>query len=126
MWIITLLILFIRNGYYYEQPACREVERTNKSVVQVAYETIPTNEVEAYVLQEMGNSGILLCRCESGCRANAVSSTGRYKGVFQYSDSTWNSNCTGDIFDYKAQTDCTKRLIEEGQIGKWPHCGRYF
>lgn len=103
---------------YEEQPTPnpkREVNFTEVGEVQSYIKEVFTEE-DAY------SWAYYVARCESNFNPNAVSSTGKYKGVFQYSDETFRSNCTGNIFDYKAQIDCTYKLYLRGELTRWPVC----
>ena len=69
-----------------------------------------------------------LAQCESGGRATAVSGTGRYHGLYQFSVATWQavggtglpSQATPDEQTYRAQL-----LYNKAGAGQWPHCGRH-
>ncbi|RFU22783.1 resuscitation-promoting factor [Geodermatophilus marinus] len=67
-----------------------------------------------------------LAQCESGGRPNAVSSTGKYRGMYQFSQATWNSvGGTGDPAAASAdeQTYRAQLLYQRSGAGQWPHCG---
>ncbi|RZU34436.1 resuscitation-promoting factor [Blastococcus saxobsidens] len=67
-----------------------------------------------------------LANCESGGRPNAVSSTGKYRGMYQFSTSTWASvGGTGDPAAASAdeQTYRAQQLYDRSGAGQWPHCG---
>ena len=67
-----------------------------------------------------------LARCESGGRPDAVSSTGKYRGMYQFSQGTWNAvGGTGDPAAASAeeQTRRAQILYERSGAGQWPHCG---
>ena len=69
-----------------------------------------------------------LARCESGGNPRAVSSTGKYRGLYQFSMSTWQSvGGQGDPIDNSAgeQTYRAKILYNRSGAGQWPHCGKY-
>ena len=67
-----------------------------------------------------------LAQCESGGRPNAVSSTGKYHGLYQFSVATWQavggaglpSQASPDEQTYRAQL-----LYQRSGAGQWPHCG---
>jgi resuscitation-promoting factor RpfB len=67
-----------------------------------------------------------LAACESGGRPNAVSGTGKYHGLYQFSVGTWQavggtglpSAATADEQTYRAQL-----LYQRSGAGQWPHCG---
>ena len=67
-----------------------------------------------------------LADCESGGNPSAVSGTGKYRGMYQFSQTTWNSvGGEGDPADASAaeQTLRAQMLYERGGAGQWPHCG---
>ncbi len=69
-----------------------------------------------------------LARCESGGNPRAVSSTGKYRGLYQFSLATWRSvGGQGDPIDNSAgeQTYRAKLLYNRSGAGQWPHCGKY-
>ena len=69
-----------------------------------------------------------LARCESGGNPRAVSSTGKYRGLYQFSLATWRSvGGQGDPIDNSAgeQTYRAKILYNRSGAGQWPHCGKY-
>lgn len=67
-----------------------------------------------------------LAQCESGGRPNAVSATGRYRGMYQFSQATWNSvGGAGDpaAASVEEQTHRAQVLYQRSGAGQWPHCG---
>jgi uncharacterized protein YabE (DUF348 family) len=67
-----------------------------------------------------------LAKCESGGRPNAVSSTGKYRGMYQFSQGTWNAvGGSGDPAAASAeeQTKRAQQLYARSGAGQWPHCG---
>ncbi len=67
-----------------------------------------------------------LAKCESGGRPDAVSSTGKYRGMYQFSTATWQSvGGSGDPAAASAaeQTLRAQMLYERSGAGQWPHCG---
>jgi uncharacterized protein YabE (DUF348 family) len=67
-----------------------------------------------------------LAKCESGGRPNAVSSTGAYRGLYQFSMGTWAA--VGGSGDPAAaspdeQTYRAQILYNRSGAGQWPHCG---
>jgi uncharacterized protein YabE (DUF348 family) len=69
-----------------------------------------------------------LARCESGGNPRAVSSGGTYRGLYQFSMSTWRGvGGKGDPIDASSgeQTYRAKLLYKRAGRGSWPHCGRY-
>ncbi|SHN70860.1 Uncharacterized conserved protein YabE, contains G5 and tandem DUF348 domains [Geodermatophilus obscurus] len=67
-----------------------------------------------------------LAKCESGGRPNAVSGTGKYRGMYQFSQGTWNAvGGSGDPAAASAdeQTYRAQLLYQRSGAGQWPHCG---
>ena len=69
-----------------------------------------------------------LARCESGGNPRAVSSGGTYRGLYQFTFSTWHGlGGEGDPIDHSAgeQTYRAKLLYQRRGTGPWPTCGKY-
>ena len=67
-----------------------------------------------------------LAACESGGRPNAVSGSGTYRGMYQFSQGTWNAvGGSGDPAAASAdeQTYRAQLLYQRSGAGQWPHCG---
>ncbi|HEY0189167.1 MAG TPA: transglycosylase family protein [Cellulomonas sp.] len=67
-----------------------------------------------------------LAQCESGGRATAVSSNGKYYGLYQFSVSTWQAvGGTGLPSEASAdeQTARAQALYNRSGSGQWPSCG---
>jgi uncharacterized protein YabE (DUF348 family) len=67
-----------------------------------------------------------LAACESGGRVNAVSASGKYHGLYQFSVSTWQAvGGTGLPSEASAeeQTARAQALYNRSGAGQWPHCG---
>ncbi len=67
-----------------------------------------------------------LAACESGGRPNAVSSSGTYRGMYQFSRATWAAvGGSGDPAAASAdeQTMRAQMLYARSGAGQWPHCG---
>lgn len=67
-----------------------------------------------------------LANCESGGRPNAVSASGKYRGMYQFSYATWAGvGGTGDPAAASAdeQTYRAQLLYQRSGAGQWPHCG---
>ena len=67
-----------------------------------------------------------LAACESGGRPSAVSGTGKYRGMYQFSQATWNAvGGSGDPAAASAdeQTYRAQLLYQRSGAGQWPHCG---
>lgn len=80
--------------------------------------------------QRSSSNGIdwtALANCESGGNPRAVSSSGTYRGAFQFDLSTWRSvGMTGDpiAHSYGVQLAAAQRLYASRGRAPWPHCGR--
>jgi len=69
-----------------------------------------------------------LARCESGGNPRAVSSGGTYRGLYQFTLSTWHGvGGSGDPIDASSseQTYRAKLLYKRSGRSAWPTCGRY-
>lgn len=69
-----------------------------------------------------------LAQCESGGNPSAVSPTGQYRGLYQFSYATWASvGGSGDPAANSAgeQTYRAKLLYNRSGAGQWPTCGKY-
>ncbi|MQA32791.1 resuscitation-promoting factor [Modestobacter roseus] len=67
-----------------------------------------------------------LAACESGGRPDAVSGTGKYRGMYQFSTGTWAAvGGSGDPAAASAeeQTQRAQMLYARSGAGQWPHCG---
>jgi uncharacterized protein YabE (DUF348 family) len=90
--------------------------------VAVGTKARPTNAPAAD-----GLNWAALAACESGGRADAVSGTGKYHGLYQFSVATWQavggtglpSEASPDEQTYRAQL-----LYNRSGAGQWPHCGK--
>ncbi|WP_082574239.1 resuscitation-promoting factor [Cellulomonas sp. Root137] len=68
-----------------------------------------------------------LARCESGGNPTAVSSTGKYHGLYQFSVSTWQAVGGAGLPSQASpeeQTARAKMLYNRSGAGQWPHCGK--
>jgi uncharacterized protein YabE (DUF348 family) len=89
--------------------------------VSVGSKARPTNSPSAD-----GLNWAALAKCESGGRPNAVSASGTYRGMYQFSTATWSSvGGTGDPAAASAdeQTYRAQLLYQRSGAGQWPHCG---
>jgi uncharacterized protein YabE (DUF348 family) len=69
-----------------------------------------------------------LARCESGGNPRAVSSSGAYRGLYQFSMGTWHGvGGAGDPIDASPdeQTYRAKILYSRSGRSPWPVCGKY-
>lgn len=68
-----------------------------------------------------------LAQCESGGNPRAVSSSGAYRGLYQFSLATWRGvGGSGDPIDNSAEEQLfrAKLLYNRSGAGQWPSCGR--
>jgi uncharacterized protein YabE (DUF348 family) len=78
-----------------------------------------------------GTSGLnwgALANCESGGNPRAVSSDGTYRGLYQFSLSTWHGvGGSGDPIDASSseQTYRAQLLYRRSGRSSWPVCGQY-
>ena len=67
-----------------------------------------------------------LAQCESGGNPTAVSKSGKYHGLYQFSVSTWQSVGGSGLPSQASASEQTQRaqmLYERSGAGQWPHCG---
>jgi uncharacterized protein YabE (DUF348 family) len=67
-----------------------------------------------------------LAACESGGRPTAVSSTGKYHGLYQFSVATWQAVGGTGLPSQASPDEQTMRaqmLYARSGAGQWPHCG---
>jgi len=82
-------------------------------------------EITTYIKEIWGDNadwGISLAMCESTLNPLAVSPSGRYVGLFQFDELTFDTNCDGNREEWKDQVRCTKKLIDRGEYSRWPNC----
>lgn len=105
------------------------VRKTADPVTKVvAYGTKPKPQVQRSVSGTSGLNWAALARCESGGNPRAVSSGGSYRGLYQFSLSTWHGvGGSGDPIDASSseQTYRAKILYRRSGRSAWPTCGRY-
>ena len=69
-----------------------------------------------------------LAQCESGGDPRAMSGSGRFRGLYQFSLPTWRSvGGTGDPVDHSvdSQTARAYELFQRDGRAPWPECGRH-
>lgn len=74
-----------------------------------------------------GDVWAALARCESGGRANVVSASGAYHGLYQFSVATWKSVGGSGLPSQASPAEQTKRakmLQARSGWGQWPSCSR--
>lgn len=86
-------------------------------------------EIESYIRQVFGSSGMgwanCIIQCECSYRADIVSSNGLYFGIFQFEPRTYYANGGTDINDWREQMRIAKELYDKGeQSFRWPACDR--
>ena len=100
----------------------RTLRKPTAKVILVGTKPVPARKTGADHLNWWA-----LAQCESGNRPRAVSPGGRYRGLYQFSLTTWRSvGGVGDPIDAsrEEQTYRAKRLYLRSGAGQWPHCGR--
>jgi hypothetical protein len=76
------------------------------------YECTEDDLVEKEIIYQAFNAGVNIQRaldiaqCESQYSPVARNPESTAKGVYQFLNSTWNDNCTGDVFNYKDNIAC--------------------
>jgi uncharacterized protein YabE (DUF348 family) len=68
-----------------------------------------------------------LAKCESGGNPRAVSRSGKYRGMYQFSVSTWRRIGGSGLPDQASadeQTFRAKKLYQASGAGQWPVCGK--
>jgi len=88
-------------------------------------EIVGNEEITTYIKEVFGESsdwGLSVAFCESSFNPNALSPSGKYVGLYQFDEPTFNSSCIGDRENWKDQVVCTKKLIDKGESWRWPNC----
>jgi hypothetical protein len=95
----------------------------------------PTGAAPAVLLTGMDAAWAALRECESGGNYQIVSSSGRYRGAYQFSQSTWDSVAASVLPEYvgvdpaqappSVQDTMARKLYEQRGSRPWPHCGRH-
>jgi uncharacterized protein YabE (DUF348 family) len=105
----------------------REVLSTEVTREPVAEQvTVGTKARPANSPSADGLNWAALANCESGGRPNAVSASGKYRGMYQFSTGTWAAvGGSGDPAAASAdeQTYRAQLLYQRSGAGQWPHCG---
>jgi hypothetical protein len=103
--------------------------QTAAPVTQVlAVGTKPRPAVQRSAGSADGLNWPALARCESGGNPRAVSSSGAYRGLYQFSMGTWHGvGGAGDPIDASPseQTYRAKILYSRSGRSPWPVCGKY-
>ena len=105
----------------------RETLSTSVTREAVAAEvTVGTKARPTVTATADGLNWAALAQCESGGRPNAVSASGKYRGMYQFSYATWAGvGGSGDPAAASAeeQTARAQMLYNRSGAGQWPHCG---
>jgi resuscitation-promoting factor RpfB len=105
----------------------REVVSTSVTREPVAEQvTVGTKARPSSDLNWAALNWAALAACESGGRPDAVSASGTYRGMYQFSRATWASvGGAGDPAAASAQeqTYRAQLLYQRSGAGQWPHCG---
>lgn len=97
-------------------------------VVAVGTGTPPPAATPSYPSSGHGLNWAALANCESGGNPRAVSPDGTYRGLYQFSFSTWQSvGGSGDPINASSseQTYRAQILYNSSGRGAWPVCGQY-
>jgi uncharacterized protein YabE (DUF348 family) len=100
----------------------RTVRQPRTKVILVGTKPVPARKTSVDHLNWWA-----LAQCESGNRPRAVSPGGTYRGLYQFSISTWHGvGGAGDPINAsrEEQTYRAKRLYLRSGASPWPHCGR--
>ena len=101
---------------------------TAKPVTQIIGDGTAVRPVRSTGSSADGLNWGALANCESGGNPRSVSSSGAYRGLYQFSFSTWRSvGGDGDPIDAapSEQTYRAELLYNRSGRGSWPTCGRY-
>lgn len=107
-----------------EEEEERDTQHNDIRSIESSYDT--QTEIQAYIKGVFGEDskwGIGVAICESSLNRSAVSPSGKYKGLYQFSTTTWDTNCDGDREDWRAQVRCAHKLFLRGETWRWPVCG---
>lgn len=96
-------------------------------VVAVGTKQRPAAAVPASSASADGLNWAALARCESGGRVDAVSASGKYHGLYQFSVATWQAVGGSGLPSQASadeQTARAKALYTRSGAGQWPVCGK--
>lgn len=103
-FLISVYLIITQSLLLYQ-----DIETITETTIEFQpHEDNPCN----YLCNASSRSGIdlkesfAIARCESGLNPLARNKNSSAKGVFQFLDSTWANNCSGDVFNYKDNIDC--------------------
>jgi len=77
---------------------------------------------EVFLEEDKEKIALFLAWCESRYNPRAISSSGRYKGLFQFLPSTYYANGGTDIWDWREQVRVVKSMLDKGMEHHWPAC----
>ena len=120
----TYLLTFV-NGHLAKRRIAT-IARTASPVTKIV--AFGTKSRPSYSASADGLNWGALARCESGGNPRAVSSGGTYRGLYQFSMSTWHSvGGSGDPIDASSgeQTYRAQLLYKRSGRSSWPVCGKY-
>lgn len=120
----TFAVTFV-NGRLASKTMTSE-RRTAAPVTQVL--AVGTKSRPAVKRSADGLNWAALARCESGGNPRAVSSNGKYRGLYQFSFSTWRGvGGSGDPIDASPDEQTHRAQILYSRAGRspWPVCGKY-
>jgi uncharacterized protein YabE (DUF348 family) len=123
----TYTLSFV-NGKLSAKHLGTEVQTAVPITQVLAVGTKPRPAVKRSVGGADGLNWPALARCESGGNPRAVSSSGAYRGLYQFSMGTWHGvGGSGDPIDASPseQTYRAKILYSRSGRSPWPVCGKY-
>ena len=116
------------DGKFHSKLMAREVRAVEPVTEVIAYGTKDRPAAPQSVGGADGLNWGALAQCESGGNPRAVSSSGSYRGLYQFSMGTWQGvGGSGDPIDASPseQTYRAKLLYQRDGRAPWPVCGKY-
>ena len=123
----TYTLRFV-NGHLAAKSLSGERRTTDPVTQVVAVGTKSQPAVQRSASSSGGLNWAALARCESGGNPRSVSSGGTYRGLYQFSLSTWRgAGGSGDPIDASPaeQTNRAQILYSRSGRSPWPVCGKY-
>ena len=108
------------------KPAPKPVAKSRPAPAAPSGSASGSSEPAAGSASSGGLNWAALAACESGGRVDAVSGTGKYHGLYQFSVATWNAVGGSGLPSQASAAEQTARaqmLFDRAGAGQWPHCG---
>lgn len=120
------------------QPQKTQVHVASQTVYKPKSISLAPEQIQAlinkYAVQYGADAGVMtiIAKCESGFRADAVSPSGAFHGMYQFVPSTWQSNRKAMGLDddldlmYNAEEAIRTAAFKMGRdgYGAWPVCSQ--